>query len=233
MSMFRCYSMKCSRLVILPPNEILGRRNYAAGTHNTPHGSRSEMRKIRRAAAVSKPDQAAIGLLLFFIVVACTTEIYFVFHYRDIREQTGLLADLYAIYGMGDETYYGRGNIYFPLAVELINCFVTQVLNALLIWAIIKGKTYRHPVQLAVSAYMSYSVVLYFLQAYVSGFEAMPEHNAWGYFIFFVPNLPWLLGNLYLATQSFQAIRSRFHEQRSDTRPASHSLRRTAVTAAS
>lgn len=52
--------------------------------------------------------------------------------------------------------------------------------------------------------------MLYFWLAYVSDFEGMPEKTAWAYFIFFAPNLPWLLGYLCLAYRSFTAMVPRF-----------------------
>jgi hypothetical protein len=167
-------------------------------------GSRTSVRPLSRA------DRVTIGLLGFFMVMAFTIELYFVLHYRDVREQTGVFASAYAIYGAGDEAYYGRGNIHVPLALETINVFFTQALNALLIWAIVKGRAYRHPLQLLVSSYLAYSVLLYFWIAHVSGYAAMPVRGAWGYFIFYVPNMPWLLAHLWMGQQSFAAILRRF-----------------------
>jgi hypothetical protein len=159
---------------------------------------------------LTRADRVTIGLLGFFMVMAFTIELYFILHYRDVREQTGVFARAYAIYGAGDQAYYGRGDLYVPLALETINVFFTQGLNALLIWAIVKGRAYRHPLQLVVSAYLAYSVLLYFWIAHVSDYANMPVRGAWGYFIFYVPNLPWLLAHLWMGQQSFAAILRRF-----------------------
>jgi cholestenol Delta-isomerase len=148
----------------------------------------------------------AVCLLVFYLALAFTFELYFVVHYRDIRQQTGFFARAYSIYGAGDQAYYGRGYVQVPLTLESINIFVTQIVNVALIWAIWKHRVFRHPLQLAVGSYMSYSVVFYFWLAFASHFDAMPHKTVWGYIIFFVPNLPWLLGYLYLAIQSFTAI---------------------------
>ena len=166
-------------------------------------------------APLSVSDRVAIGLLGFFVVMAFTIELYFILHYRDIREQTGFFASCYRIYGAGDTAYYGRGDLYVPLALETINVFFTQGLNALLIWGIVKRRAWRHPLQLVVSSYLAYSVLLYFWIQHVSGYAQMPEHNGWGYFIFYVPNLPWLLAHLWMGWVSFAAIAKRFRHSTS------------------
>ncbi len=163
-------------------------------------------------ARLSTSDRATLGMLGFFVVMAFTIELYFILHYRDVREQTGIFARAYAIYGAGDEAYYGRGDIHVPLALETINVFFTQALNALLMWGIVKRRAWRHPLQLVVSAYLTYSVVLYFWIQHVSGYANMPEKSAWAYFIFYAPNLPWLLAHLYMGEVSFRAIARRFRE---------------------
>jgi EXPERA (EXPanded EBP superfamily) len=163
-----------------------------------------------KAEPLSRSDRVTIGMLGFFMLMGFTIELYFILHYRNIREQTGFFARAYAIYGAGDEAYYGRGDVFVPLALETINVFFTQGVNALLIWAIAKRRAYRHPLQLTVSAYLAYSVVLYFWIQHVSGYANMPVRGAWGYFIFYVPNLPWLLAHLYMGQVSFAAIARRF-----------------------
>lgn len=161
-------------------------------------------------ASMSGEDKLAIGLLIFFMMAACSLELYFVIHYRDINTRKDIFARGFEIYADGDQAYYGHGNIYVPLALESINVFFTQVLNGVLIWAIVKRRAYRYPLQLAVSAYVSYSVVFYLWLAHVSGYPSMPVRSGWGFFIFITPNLPWLLGHLYLAYRAFVAIQRRF-----------------------
>ncbi len=171
-------------------------------------GARAEA--VEGHAKLSVSNRVTLGLLGFFVVMAFTIELYFILHYDDIRQQTGFFARAYQIYGAGDTAYYGRGDLYVPLALETINVFFTQGLNALLIWGIVKHRAWRHPLQLLVSSYLAYSVLLYFWIQHVSGYAQMPEHNAWGYFIFYVPNLPWLLAHLWMGWVSFAAIATRF-----------------------
>jgi hypothetical protein len=155
-------------------------------------------------------DKATLWLLAFYALLAFTLELYFVLHYRDIREQEDFLARLWSIYGDGDEAYFGRGAVHVPQALESLHIFLTQPLFALLAWAIVKDRMWRHPLQLAISSYLAYSVVFYFLHAAVSGFAGMPAKSWWSFFIFVTPNLPWLIGPLFMAHDSFTAIARKF-----------------------
>ena len=185
-----------------------GRAKSRPGRRRALSGAR--FRKSRPWHPLSGEDKLTIGLLALFLMMACTLELYFVIHYRDINTQTDIFARAFGIYAAGDAAYYGQGNIYVPLTLESINVFFTQVLNVVLIRAIVKRRAYRYPLQLAVSAYVSYSVVFYFWLAHVSGYPGMPVRSAWGFFIFVTPNLPWLLGHLYLACRAFVVIQRQF-----------------------
>jgi hypothetical protein len=161
------------------------------------------------ATPLPATDRVTLGLLGFFGVMAFTIELYFVLHYRDVRAQTDLFARAYGVYGAGDQAYFGRGDVYVPLALETLNVFFTQGLNALLAYAIVKRRAFRHPLQLLVSSYLTYSVVFYFWMNHVSGYANMPEKTAWAFFIFYAPNLPWLLGHAWMAWQSFGVMTRR------------------------
>ncbi|MFB4319184.1 hypothetical protein [Actinomadura sp. 21ATH] len=154
----------------------------------------------------SAADRFSIAMLAFFMVIALTIELYFIVHHRDIRQRTDLVARLYELYGRGDEGYYGRGYVALPVAFTTLNVFVTQPLNALLIWATVRRRRYRHPLQLMVSAYMSAFVLLYLWVAHVSGYQGMPEKTFSGYAIVYAPQMPWLLGYAYLGRRSFTAL---------------------------
>lgn len=170
---------------------------------------RAEQATEGARGGLSRADRFTLGLLGFFVAMAFTIELYFVLHYRDIREQQHLFARAYAIYGAGDQAYFGRGDIYVPLALESFNVFFTQGLNVLLAWAIVKQRAYRHPLQLLVSSYVTYSVLLYFWVNHVSGYLNMPEKTPWAFFIFIAPNLPWLLGHAWMGWRSFRVLRER------------------------
>jgi hypothetical protein len=60
--------------------------------------------------------------------------------------------------------------------------------------------------QLCVGAYVSYSVVLYFIAKHATGYAQMSEHNFSEFLILYLPNLPWLIGNGFLAIEASRAI---------------------------
>ncbi|MCZ0997389.1 emopamil-binding family protein [Streptomyces mirabilis] len=157
-------------------------------------------------------DRGTLAFLAFSLLLAFSVELYFILHFRDINHQSNAVASLFQVYGAGDRAYYGQGDVYFPFALETLNVFVTQVFNVLLAAAVLRDKPYRYPLQLGVCSYVAYSVVLYFWRAAVDGFANMPEHDAWGFFIFFAPNLPWLAGNALLVVSAGRAVTARFRE---------------------
>lgn len=171
----------------------------------------------------SREDRITLGYLAFSFLIAFTLELYFVLHFQDVGDRRDVFARLFQFYGAGDRAYAGEGDVYFPLALESLHVTVTQVLAAVVAFGVLRNRPYRYPLQLAVSSYVAYSVVLYFWRAVVGGYENMPERRAWNYFIFYVPNLPWLLGNLLLAWYAFRAILLSF---RSEQRTAGASATR-------
>jgi hypothetical protein len=154
----------------------------------------------------SNSDNAALCLLVFFIVLAFTFELYFVIFHGTIKYRTDVFARLYSVYGRGDQAYYGGASPHLPLALEFINIIITQPVNVVLIFAILRRRWYRHLLQLVMSSYLAYSVVLYFTVGLVSHNETMPRHTAAAYAIYYLPNLPWLLGPLYLGACSVREI---------------------------
>lgn len=160
---------------------------------------------------LSVRDRVCIGLLLSFILCAFTLELYWLVYHDEIlvRAETSFMAYLFKVYGAADRGYTDQISS-FAVALESFNVYFTQIANAWLIYAIVKHRPYRHALQLTISSYVAYSVALYFWEAYLTGFARMSAHTAWGYFIFFSPNLPWLLGHLYMAVDSFIVIVSRF-----------------------
>lgn len=163
-------------------------------------------------------DRATLVLLGFYLLVAFTFEVYWLVNARALPERapTDLWARLFSIYGDCDRAYYDRVT---PLALclEGINVLFTQALNALLIFGIVKARPWRHPLQLAVSAYLSYSVVLYFLEAHVSGYANMRYRSAYTYALFYGVNAPWLLGHLWMAWDSFVTLTGQARARASST----------------
>lgn len=153
-------------------------------------------------------------MLGFFALVALTLELYFILFHRELpaRAATQLFARLFAIYGAADSHYYDPVSP-LALALESINVFVMQPLCMLLVYAIVRRRPYRWPLQLGVGAYLALSVVLYFLVAIVSGYDGMAERNATSFALFYGGNLPWLAGYAWLALDAGVVIAGRFDER--------------------
>ncbi|GHF53267.1 hypothetical protein GCM10010218_38390 [Streptomyces mashuensis] len=159
-----------------------------------------------RRPAPASGDRMVLGFLAFSLTAALTLELYFVLHAQDLDERHDLFARGFQLYGRGDRTYAGQGDVYLPFALETINLCVVQVLNCALAHAVVRRRAWRHPLQLAIGSYLSGSVVLYFWHAHAAGYPDMPHHSVGGYVLFYVPNLPWLVGNLWMAAASFRAL---------------------------
>ncbi|MEU7103955.1 DUF1295 domain-containing protein [Streptomyces sp. NPDC046215] len=173
-----------------------------------------------RGARLPRQERAAVGFLVFSLVMAFTLELYFVTAWRTIDQHQDVFARLFRVYGMGDSTYYGQGDVALPFALETINVFLTQGLNIALIVAIVRGLPWRYPLQLAVSSYVAYSVLLYFWHAHAGGYPAMPVHSPLAFFVFYAPNLPWFLGNLWMAGSAFRAMTARLGPARAAGEPS-------------
>ncbi|MFI1184426.1 EXPERA domain-containing protein [Streptomyces sp. NPDC020799] len=151
-------------------------------------------------------DRLVLGFLAFSLTAAFSLELYFVLNFQDIGGRHDLFARGFQLYGAGDRTYSGQGDTYFPFALETINVFLVQLLNCALGYAIVRSRVWRHPLQLVIGSYLSGSVVLYFWHAHAAGYPDMPEHRSWNYFLFYAPNLPWLVGNFCMAVASFRGL---------------------------
>jgi hypothetical protein len=145
-------------------------------------------------------------------VVAGTLELWWLAHDSAqlvAMRHTNLLARAFDCYGACDTAYF-ESRTPFAFSLELLNVGFTQILNVAIIWAILRRAPWRYPLQLAVGAYVSYSVVLYFMVAHVSGYELMRVRSPASFALLYGVNAPWLLGHLYLAWDAASAIRRRF-----------------------
>ena len=166
-------------------------------------------------------DRITVGLLGFFTLIAVTLELYFIACHRDLpaRMQTQLFARLFAIYGTADRAYFDPVSP-LALALEIINVFALQPLCLLLIYAIVRRRPYRWPLQLGIGAYLGMSVVLYFLVGIVSGYDGMAERSGKTFALFYGANLPWLVGYGWLALEAGLTIARKFHAVPVETRRA-------------
>lgn len=142
--------------------------------------------------------------------MASTLELYFLVAHDRLAAAAAHnpFAWLLAIYGPADRAYFDAPSP-LALALEGFNVAVTQPLGALLAYAIVRRRPWRWPLQLGVGAYVTYSVLLYFLVAHVSGLAGMRDRRVATFAIFYGANLPWLAGYAWLAWDAARAIVAR------------------------
>jgi len=162
---------------------------------------------MRRWSGLTAKDKGIVVLLVFFLLVAFSLELYWILRADSlaIRSTDEWIAYLYSIYGEADRAYYDSVTP-FTLGLETINVFGTQILNLWLIWAILQNRAYRYALQLTLGSYLTYSVLLYFWVFHLSGYADMKHQNPSTFFLLIVPNVPWLVGYFYLAYDAFRAI---------------------------
>jgi hypothetical protein len=160
---------------------------------------------------MSRRDRAAVGLLLFFIVCALTIELYWLLHHDQLPQRDDFLARAFAFYGRGDRGYYNRVSP-FEIGLESFNVLFTQALHACVLAGILRRKVWRTLLQLVVGSYVCYSTALYLVANHVSGYAEMPHHNLASFLIFYLPNLPWLLGSGWLAWDAGERIATAFRK---------------------
>ena len=156
---------------------------------------------------MSRRDVATLGLLGFFFAVAISVELYFLVAHDHLvaASQHHPLARVLALYGAADRDYFARPSA-LALALEGLNVFVTQPLGVALAFAIVRRRWWRWALQLAVGAYLTYSVILYFVVGGVSGFAGMSDRSAATFALYFGANLPWLAGGAWLVASAAHAL---------------------------
>ncbi|HEX3867608.1 MAG TPA: emopamil-binding family protein [Gemmatimonadaceae bacterium] len=159
---------------------------------------------------MTRRDRSTIALLGFFVLIAMTLELYFLACHRDLpaRVATQLPARLFGIYSVADRSYFDPVSA-LALSLEGLNVFVMQPLCGLVVYAIVRGRGWRWPLQLGVSAYLAMSVVLYFTVAIVSGYADMAVHSGKAFALLYGANMPWLLGYGWLALDAAREIARR------------------------
>jgi len=164
---------------------------------------------MRLAAPLSRKDRAIVAMLAFFSAFNLTLDLYYVTYARELeaRASTSWLAWLWVLYSDADRFWIVGP---WSFAQEWFNVYVTTLVNLWLVWAILKDRPYRPALQLALGSYLSYSVVLYFLAAHVSGYAGMRRPTPGNVVLFYGATLPWLLAHLYIAGDAFVAITRRF-----------------------
>jgi hypothetical protein len=160
-------------------------------------------------APLTTSDRAIVAMLAFFTLFNVTLDLYYVLRADDLARgaATGPAAAMWKVYAEADRFWVVAP---WSRAQEALNVYVTTLLNVWLIGAIVRRRPSRHVLQLALGAYLSYSVVLYYLAAHVSGYEGMRAPSLYAFSLFYGSALPWLLGHLYMTYDSAVAISRAF-----------------------
>ncbi len=164
---------------------------------------------------LSNKDRFQVAMMAFFMVVAVVLELPWILYRYDLvalagtTGALGTVAKIFSVYGDCDRAYF---DMVTPLSsgLEMLNVYVTQFLHLWLIYAIVKKKVYRNALQLIIGSYLSYSVVLYFWSAHISGYELMRYKSWYTFGLFYGVNMPWLAFNLYLAWDACRIINAQF-----------------------
>jgi hypothetical protein len=158
---------------------------------------------------ISTKDKITIGLILFFTAVALTLVLYWLIHHQEMETRKDLFAWLNSLYWPADRTYRIPGypvEKAFTLSLEGVNTFLTPILSALLIRAILTHARYRYPLQLMIATYTAYGTLLYYSVAHISGYAVMTQQNIGNYLLFYLTNLPWFLGYAWMAWDAYRAL---------------------------
>jgi hypothetical protein len=163
--------------------------------------------------ALPTKDRVTVGLLVFYMSIALTLEAYWLLFHNSMEGRSDVFARLLQVYWPADRNYRIPGYSVekaFPLALESVNTVVTQILNAWLIFAIVRRRPYRHALQLTVSTYTAYGTFLYLYVGHLSGYAVFAYRGTYPLVLFYLANLPWLVGYGWMASESIRAIARRF-----------------------
>ena len=143
-------------------------------------------------------DHVILGFCAFSVLMASTVELWWLLHADRLPTLHGWLPRAFRFYGIGDRGYYDQVSR-FELTLETVHIVVTQWLYVVMAWCVLRRAVIRYPLQLILGSYVAYSVVLYFTAKHMTGYVQTPVHDWPSMLVLFVPNLPWLLGSLFLA----------------------------------
>jgi hypothetical protein len=161
------------------------------------------------SAARSARDRIVIGLILACTAVALSLELYWLIFNDVMESRTDVVARILSIYWPADYSWRVSGHppqkavsLYF----ETINVFVTPLLSFGLIWAIVRRRPYRFPLQLVIGTYTVYGTLAYYGIAHFSDYAQFDDKGVYQFALFHFVNMPWLVGYGWLAWDAFREI---------------------------
>jgi phenylpropionate dioxygenase-like ring-hydroxylating dioxygenase large terminal subunit len=145
-------------------------------------------------------DWIVVFLVVFFIAFNATVDRYWIEHAHQLPAlaDSDLFARMFQLYAAADHGYFDKVT-QAELALETINSTITQAFNIWLLIALLARWPVRIPLQMAIGAWVSYSVLFNWWCAAIAGFPGMDDKTPANFFTFFAANLPWLAGHLYIA----------------------------------
>lgn len=164
---------------------------------------------VRDSAARSARDRFVIGLILACTAVALSLELYWLIFNQVMESRTDGFARVLSLYWPADYSWRVSGNPpqkAVSLFFETINVFVTPLLSFGLIWAIVRRRPYRFPLQLLIGTYTAYGTLAYYGIAYFSGYAQFDDKGVYQFALFHLVNMPWLVGYGWLAWDAFREI---------------------------
>jgi len=154
-------------------------------------------------------DKVVICLVVFYSAIALTFELYWLIFNQVMENRSDLMARAFVLYWPADSTYRVPGLSVaksFTLALEGVNTFITPCLSFVLVWGILKRRPFRHALQLTISTYTLYSVLLYYLVAHISGYAVFENKDAATFLLFYLLNAPWFVGYAWMGWDAFRAL---------------------------
>jgi hypothetical protein len=171
----------------------------------------SAARHLVRLGAVSgwhvtgSRDHWVLGLTIFYVVAAFVIELPWLLASAELARIGGWFGAFWGFYGRADRGYFDLVSG-FERGIESFHIFVTQWLHIWLICAILKHWTHRYLLQLVVGSYVAFSTAVYLAAKHMTGYPLMPEHSTGAYLTLYLANLPWLLGNAWIAYEGARGL---------------------------
>jgi hypothetical protein len=159
--------------------------------------------------SLSSKDKRSIGLIAFYTGVALTLELYWIIFNQVMESRADLFATILWLYFPADHSWRIEGYSVakaLSLSLEGVNVFLTPVLSANLVWAILARRPYRYALQLLISTYTVYGTCLYYSVGHISGYANFEYKAVYTYAMFYLANLPWLVGYGWLAYEAYRAL---------------------------